>query len=89
MHHTLKIRLLLVVVAFLATWPLFAAAQGNPDVASKILASEDKWNAAYKRSDIATMESLLAEDFIITLEDGRHFQQVGLHRAQWRLDGPY
>jgi ketosteroid isomerase-like protein len=62
-----------------AVWTLhFAAAQNNPDAASsKILALENKWNAAYKRGDIATMESLLAADFIITVEDGSTFSKSG------------
>ena len=79
MQHTMKIRLSLLVLTFLASSPLnFAAAQNKPDPGSaKILASEDKWNAAYKRGDIATMESLLAEDFIITLEDGSTFSKSG------------
>jgi ketosteroid isomerase-like protein len=44
---------------------------------SKILAFENKWNAAYKHGDIAAMESLLADDFIITLEDGSTFSKSG------------
>ena len=56
----------------------FVAAQYTPDsAASKILALENKWNAAYKRGDIATMESLLAADFIITVEDGTTFSKSG------------
>jgi ketosteroid isomerase-like protein len=67
------------VLEILASWPLdLASAQDKPDTTSaKILALEDKWNAAYKRGDIATMESLLAEDFIITLEDGGTFSKSG------------
>jgi ketosteroid isomerase-like protein len=54
------------------------AAQSKPDSASsKIIALENKWNAAYKRGDIATMESLLADDFIITVEDGSTFSKSG------------
>lgn len=54
------------------------SAQNKPDSASsKILASENKWNAAYKRGDMVTMESLLAEDFIITLEDGSTLSKPG------------
>ncbi len=69
----------LLVLVFLAGWPLdFAIAQNKSDATSaKILALEDKWNAAYKRGDIATMESLLAEDFIITLEDGSTSSKSG------------
>src|SRR6266446_3430731 len=74
----MKITLALIVLTFLAGWPLHSAAQNKPDTASaKVLAAEDKWNAAYKRGDIATMESLLADDFIITLEDGSTFSKSG------------
>ena len=75
----MKIKISLFVLASLAVWTLqFAAAQNNPDAASsKILALENKWNAAYKRGDIATMESLLAADFIITVEDGTTFSKSG------------
>jgi ketosteroid isomerase-like protein len=62
-----------------AVWALdSAAAQSKPDsVSSKIVAFENKWNAAYKRGDVATMESLLADDFIITVEDGSTFSKSG------------
>jgi ketosteroid isomerase-like protein len=75
----MKIRTSLLVVASLAVCLLdFSAAQNVPDaVASKILALENKWNTAYKRSDIAAMESLLADDFIITVEDGSTFSKPG------------
>jgi ketosteroid isomerase-like protein len=68
-----------LVLAILASWPLdLATAQDKPEMGSaKILALEDKWNAAYKRGDIATMESLLADNFIITLEDGSTFSKSG------------
>src|ERR1700758_5024033 len=55
-----------------------ASPQNEPDAASsKVLAAEKKWNAAYKRADIATMNSLLAEDFIITVEDGTTLSKSG------------
>src|SRR6267378_2097384 len=73
---TMKKRFVLFVIAFLASWPFDFAAAQNPG-SSKIAALEEKWNAAYKRGDIATMESLLAEDFIITLEDGSTFSKSG------------
>jgi ketosteroid isomerase-like protein len=75
----MKLRISLLVAASLAVWVVdFAAAQNKPDaVASKILALENKWNTAYKRSDIAAMDSLLADDFIITVEDGSTFSKPG------------
>ena len=53
-----------------------AIAQGKADAGSStIIALETKWNDAYKRADIATMGSLLAEDFVITVEDGSTFSK--------------
>jgi len=75
----MKLRISLLVAASLAVWALdFAAAQNKPDtVSSKLFASEKKWNAAYKQGDIATMNSLLADDFIITVENGSTFSKSG------------
>jgi ketosteroid isomerase-like protein len=75
----MKIRISLLVLASLT---LLASdspgAQNKPDsVSSKILAFENKWNAAYKRGDVAAMNSLLAEDFIITVEDGSTLSKSG------------
>ncbi len=75
----MKIRISLLVLASLAVWALdFAVAQNKRDtVASKVLALEKKWNDVYKRGDIAAMGSLLADDFIITVEDGSTFSKPG------------
>lgn len=75
----MKIRPSILVIASLTVCVLnFAAAQNSPDtISSKILALERQWNTAYKRSDIAVMNSLLADDFIITVEDGSTFSKSG------------
>ena len=75
----MNLRVSLLVLASLAVWALdLAVAQNerNP-AASKILALEKKWNDVYKRGDIAAMNSLLADDFIITVEDGSTFSKPG------------
>ncbi len=63
----MKIRISFLVVASLAVWALvLAAAQNKPDAgSSKIRVLENKWNAAYERGEIAAMDSLLADDFVI------------------------
>ena len=66
----------LLATALAICAPNFAAAQKDPST-SKILALENQWNAAYKRSDIAAMNSLLADDFVITIEDGSTFSKPG------------
>lgn len=50
--------------------------QISPEVA-KILALEKKWTDAYKQHNIGILTSLLTEDFVITVEDGRIFGKVG------------
>ena len=74
----MNVRLSLVVIAVLALAALdFGAAQSKAGTSSKILALESKWNEAYKHGDVATMESLLADDFVITVEDGSTFSKSG------------
>ena len=47
------------------------------DAAAKILALENKWSVAYQQRDVASMSSLLADDFIITVEDGNTYSKSG------------
>jgi ketosteroid isomerase-like protein len=79
MHELMKIKGSLLVGASLALWALdFAGAQNNPDPgSSQIVGLENKWNAAYERGDVAAMDALLADDFIITVEDGSTFSKPG------------
>jgi ketosteroid isomerase-like protein len=53
-----------------------APAQGS-DATAKILALENKWNLAYQQRDVAAMSSILADDFIITVEDGNTYSKSG------------
>jgi ketosteroid isomerase-like protein len=75
----MKIRVPLLILAWVAVWAsdLAVAQKERNPAATKILALEQKWNDAYKRSDIAAMDSLLADDFIITVEDGSTFSKPG------------
>jgi ketosteroid isomerase-like protein len=78
MNTSRKIPFLLAAALFsLAPAANFAAPQQKSDVASKILSLENKWNEAYKDGDVATLNSLLADDFIITVEDGSTFSKAG------------
>ncbi|HKT68241.1 MAG TPA: nuclear transport factor 2 family protein [Terriglobales bacterium] len=54
-----------------------SGAQSKRDSASQVLAVEKQWNEVYKRGDIATMNSLLTDDFIITVEDGNTYSKPG------------
>lgn len=51
-------------------------AQQSADGA-KVLALEKKWTEAYKARDVTILSSLLAEDFVITVEDGSTYGKVG------------
>jgi ketosteroid isomerase-like protein len=75
----MKLRISLLVLASLVIWAFDSApGQNKPDSASsKLLALENKWNAAYKQGDVQTMNSLLADDFIITVEDGTTYSKSG------------
>ena len=41
------------------------------------MALENKWNEAYLKAEIAALNSLLADDFIITVEDGNTYSKPG------------
>lgn len=53
------------------------AAQEKSDPSAHVLVLEEKWNDAYKRGDIAAFSTLLADDFIITVEDGTTYSKAG------------
>lgn len=56
--------------------PLLVAQQRSPD-GEKVLALEKKWTESYKHRDVSLLSSLLAEDFVITVEDGSTYGKVG------------
>ena len=51
------------------------AQQASPE--ATILALEKKWTDAYKLRNISLMTSMLADDFIITVEDGNIYGKMG------------
>jgi ketosteroid isomerase-like protein len=55
---------------------LLIAQQKSPD-GEKVLALEKKWTESYKHRDVGILSSLLAEDFIITIEDGSTYGKTG------------
>jgi ketosteroid isomerase-like protein len=70
-----KLMGLLAVV--LCCLPVFSnAQQGSPD-GEKVLSLEKKWTDGYKHRDISILSSLLAEDFVITVEDGSTYGKEG------------
>lgn len=66
----------LLINCCLLCLPIVSAAQ-QASQETKIIELETKWTDAYKQHDIKTMTSLLAEDVIVTVEDGRTFGRIG------------
>lgn len=73
----MKLRPCLVATLLLASASFAVAQQKFKDASKVILALESKWNDAYKRGDIDAMNALLADDFIITVEDGATYSKAG------------
>jgi ketosteroid isomerase-like protein len=60
--------------------PLLSIAQQTQQTVqdeAKILDLEKKFTDGYKQHNISAITSLLAEDFVITVEDGRTFGKIG------------
>jgi len=74
-----KVRFLFATTVLLSSTftTISSAPQQQSDSASKILALENKWNEVYKQGDISTMGSMLADDFIITVEEGATLSKAG------------
>ena len=74
-----------LVAILLAVSSTLSVAQEKSDTAAKILALESKWNSAYQHGDVVQLNALLADDFIITVEDGSTYSKTGY---LGRLGGP-
>jgi ketosteroid isomerase-like protein len=75
----MRVFLTLFGAVFVAVWlaALSVVAQEKTDTVAKITALENKWCDAYKQRDVATLSSVLADDFIITVEDGNTYGRQG------------
>jgi ketosteroid isomerase-like protein len=65
-----------VVLCLLAAITVGLRAQEKSDAAT-IRGLELKWTESYKQHSIDILSSLLAEDFVITIEDGSIFSKAG------------
>lgn len=66
----------LVILGLICTLPMISVAQQtSPETV--ILTLEKKWTDAYKLRDITHLTSMLADDFIITVEDGNIYGKMG------------
>ncbi|MGH9497638.1 MAG: nuclear transport factor 2 family protein [Terriglobales bacterium] len=66
-----------LVICLIYCLPMLLSAQQSSPEGEKILALEKKWTESYKHRDIGLLSSLLAEDFIITVEDGSTYGKAG------------
>ncbi len=64
------------LIAFVVCLSVPSAAQESA-AASQVRKLEEKWTAAYKQRQIDILSSLLAEDFVITVEDGNTYSKAG------------
>jgi ketosteroid isomerase-like protein len=71
--HSHRIGALLVCLLAAA---ISSSAQEKSDAAT-IRALELKWTESYKQHNIDILSSLLAEDFVITIEDGSTYSKAG------------
>jgi ketosteroid isomerase-like protein len=71
------LKLVSFVLLFLWILPAPSPAQSRSSDSERILALEKKWTEAYKARDISILASLLAEDFVITIEDGSTYGKAG------------
>jgi ketosteroid isomerase-like protein len=53
------------------------AAQEPPSAALQVRKLEEKWTAAYQERKINILSSLLADEFVITVEDGNTYSKAG------------
>ena len=70
-------RLNWLTIAFICCSALWSTAQRRSGDEEKIQSLEKKWAESYKQREISILSSLLAEDFIITVEDGSTFGKEG------------
>jgi ketosteroid isomerase-like protein len=66
----------LVALCLALAWAPNLAAQEKSDAAT-IRALELKWTESYKQHSIDILSALLADDFVITIEDGSIFSKAG------------
>jgi ketosteroid isomerase-like protein len=66
-----------LIVSLFTGLILTTAAQEKADTATTIRKLEEKWTDSYKKRQIDILSSLLAEDFVITVEDGNTYSKSG------------
>lgn len=75
--HLMHNRWLFACMTWMLAFTALSAAQQKGAEGATILGLERKWTDAYKQRDITILSSLLAEDFVITVEDGSTYGKEG------------
>ena len=75
-HRGMRVPLALVFIFFLLVSLLPAAAQEKSE-AETVRSLELKWTESYKQREVGILSTLLADDFVITLEDGSTYSKTG------------
>jgi ketosteroid isomerase-like protein len=66
-----------VLLSLIFGFVLPTAAQDKSATTATIRKLEEKWTASYKNRQIDILSSLLADDFVITVEDGNTYSKSG------------
>ncbi|MBI3477779.1 MAG: nuclear transport factor 2 family protein [Acidobacteria bacterium] len=66
-----------LMLSLLACFLTSVAAQEKADSAATIRKLEEKWTESYKNHQIDMLSSMLADDFVITVEDGNTYSKSG------------
>jgi ketosteroid isomerase-like protein len=75
-HRTMRFAFLWGAALFLCLGSIGVSAQDQSDAAA-VRALELKWTQSYKQRNIDILSSLLADDFVITIEDGNVYSKAG------------
>jgi ketosteroid isomerase-like protein len=70
------LKVLAVTLSLLAGLVIPSGAQEKSDAAT-VRSLELKWTESYKQRQVDVLASLLAEDFVITIEDGSTYSKTG------------
>jgi ketosteroid isomerase-like protein len=73
----MKIRLASRLAFAVLVWLTLPLAAQESAPATQVRKLEEKWTAAYKQREIGILSTLLAEDFLITVEDGNTYSKQG------------
>ena len=74
---TVFIRSLLTLLSIIASVPLIASANSRDD-AKTVAALDTEYQAAVKNNDAATMDRILADDFVVVTGSGKIYTKADL-----------